>query len=109
MLSIVLVLYTSAMLSIVLVLYTSAMLSIVGERERFLSSCSGMVECLASYYCVSLVPRPIERVESIVVIISVTLKSSRVSDANRCCWLMVRCCRGAASRSILCSSLYISI
>ena len=65
---------------------TSAMLSIVGERERnqlgvyaharFLSGCSGM-ECLASYYCVSLVPRPIERVESIVVIISVTLKSSR--------------------------------
>ena len=52
---------------------TSAMLSIVGERERthlgsiyaharFLSGCSGMVECLASYYCVSLVPRPIERV-----------------------------------------------
>ena len=55
---------------------TSAMLSIVGERERthlgsiyaharFLSGCSGMVECLASYYCVILVPRPIERVESI--------------------------------------------
>ena len=65
-----------------------------------------MVECLVSYYCVSLVPRPIDRVESIVVIISVTLKSSRssvVSDANRCCWLTVRCCRGAASRSILCS------
>ena len=52
------------------------MLSIVGERERthlgsiyaharFLSGCSGMVECLASYYFVILVPRPIERVESI--------------------------------------------
>ena len=35
-----------------------------------------MVECLASYYCVSLIPRLIERVESIVVTISVTLKSS---------------------------------
>ena len=52
---------------------TSAMLSIVGERERtHLGSIyaharflSGMVECLASYYCVILVPRPIERVESI--------------------------------------------
>ena len=79
------------------------MLSIVGERER--THLGSMVEYLASYYCVSLVPRPIERVESIVVIISVTLKSSRsvVSDANRCCWLTVRCCRGAASRSMLCS------
>ena len=34
---------------------------------------SGMVESLASYYCVSLVPRPI----AIVSTISVTLKSSR--------------------------------
>ena len=29
--------------------------------------------------------------------------SSVVFDANRCCWLTVRCCRGAASRSIPCS------
>ena len=44
---------------IIIIIITSAMLSIVGERERthlgsiyaharFLSGCSGMVECLAS-------------------------------------------------------------
>ena len=49
----------------------------VYAHAQFLSGCPGMVECLASYYCVSLVPRPIERVESIVVIISITLKSNR--------------------------------
>ena len=43
-----------------------------------ISCCSGMVEYLASYYCVSLVPRPIERVESIVVTISEVEPLSRL-------------------------------